>query len=153
MVFAELAGGAHSVVRLESAAIMTVSRRAPAHVSRPHVGWLLLPWLTVAGCGQPPAETDAVPSTAATQPAAERAPSQLGLCAACHGRDGIAVAENTPDLAGRERSELLAAMEEYLDGRRDHAPMRAMLGPIRPVDREALADWFAAQPAASAAPP
>jgi len=70
----------------------------------------------------------------------------LGLCASCHGRDGIAVMANTPSLAGRDRDELLAAMQAYLDGTRDYAPMRAMLGPIRPADRQHLADWFAAQP-------
>jgi cytochrome c553 len=31
--------------------------------------------------------------------------------------------------------------------------MRAMLGPIRPADRERLADWYAAQPAAAGAAP
>lgn len=157
MAFAELAGGVHSVVRLESAAIMPASRDAPEHVVRPYPCWLLLPWLLLAGCGQTPPEAPAeIPEAAVSAtpaPAGTRAPHQLGLCAACHGRDGIAVAANTPNLAGRDRDELLAAMAEYLDGRRDYAPMRAMLGPIRPADREALADWFAAQPPAPAVAP
>ncbi len=80
------------------------------------------------------------------------APARLGLCASCHGRDGIAIAADAPDLAGRDRNQLLDAMQAYLDGRRDHGPMRAMLGPIRPEERELLADWFAAQaPAADTA--
>jgi len=85
---------------------------------------------------------------AAAARAEPQPPGQLGLCASCHGRDGIAVAPNTPSLAGRPAEELLEAMQAYLDGRRDYPPMRAMLGPIRPVDREALAHWFAAQPPA-----
>jgi cytochrome c553 len=89
-------------------------------------------------------------STAADSPAGPAPPNQLGLCASCHGRDGIAVIAGTPNLAGRPREELLAAMQAYLDGTRDYAPMRAMLGPIRPEQRERLADWFAAQPAPSA---
>jgi cytochrome c553 len=103
-----------------------------------------------AGCGRAPesgAATTAAAVPAATGPAA---PTQLGLCAACHGRDGIAVIPGTPNLAGRDRAELLAAMQAYLDGSRDYPPMRAMLGPIRPADRERLADWYAAQPAPSA---
>lgn len=75
------------------------------------------------------------------------APARLGLCASCHGRDGLAIAADAPDLAGRDREQLLDAMQAYLDGRREHGPMRAMLGPIRPAERELLADWFAAQPA------
>lgn len=108
------------------------------------------------GCGREtaPVETTA-PTPVATLAGATGAvpPSQLGLCASCHGRDGIAVMANTPSLAGRDREELLAAMRAYLDGTRDFAPMRAMLGPIRPADRERLADWFAAQaPAPVGAP-
>jgi len=78
-------------------------------------------------------------------------PARLGLCASCHGRDGIAIAADAPDLAGRPRQELLDAMQAYLDGRRDHGPMRAMLGPIRPAEHERLADWYAAQTPAAAA--
>jgi cytochrome c553 len=99
-----------------------------------------------AGCGRTPAPGDApgTPTAAASGP---DAPAQLGLCASCHGRDGIAVIPGTPNLAGRDRADLLAAMQAYLDGSRDYPPMRAMLGPVRPADRERLADWYAAQPA------
>lgn len=115
-------------------------------------------WLTpllavlvgLAGCERAsgPAEAPAAPATAATGPAA---PGQLGLCASCHGREGVSVIPGTPNLAGRDRDELLAAMQAYLDGSRDYPPMRAMLGPIRPADRERLADWYAAQAAPDAA--
>ena len=72
-------------------------------------------------------------------------PRQLGLCASCHGRTGIATAANAPDLAGRDRDELLAAMQAYTDGTRNYPPMRAMLGSISDGDRERLADWYASQ--------
>ncbi|MBX3724362.1 MAG: cytochrome C [Xanthomonadales bacterium] len=85
--------------------------------------------------------------TAESQPAAEpAAPARLGQCAACHGRDGRSTIANVPDLAGRDAAELLDAMAAYLDGRRDYPPMRAMLGPIRVEEREALANWYARQP-------
>jgi cytochrome c553 len=107
---------------------------------------LLAVLASLAGCGRAPAPAPepAVSTALASGPAA---PAQLGLCASCHGRDGIAVIPDTPNLAGRDRAELLAAMQAYLDGSRDYPPMRAMLGPIRPADRERLADWFAAQQA------
>lgn len=95
---------------------------------------------SMAGCGGSP------PPDRVAGNADDAAPAQLGLCASCHGRDGRAVMANTPDLAGRDRDELLAAMQAYLDGSRDYPPMRAMLSPIRPADRERLADWYAAQP-------
>ena len=108
------------------------------------------------GC-EPASQQAPASSAAAAHPAAVEAatidlppPRQLGLCASCHGRDGRAVMANTPHLAGRDRDELLAAMQAYLDGSRDYAPMRAMLSPIAPVERERLADWFAAQPAVAA---
>lgn len=82
-------------------------------------------------------------SQAADEPGA---PARLGQCAACHGRDGRSTIANVPDLAGRDAAELLDAMAAYLDGRRDYPPMRAMLGPIRPAEREALAQWYARQP-------
>lgn len=104
-----------------------------------------------AGCGRAP-ESGATTTVAVPAAPGPAAPAQLGLCAACHGRDGIAVIPGTPNLAGRDRAELLAAMQAYLDGRRDYPPMRAMLGPIRPADRERLADWYAAQPAPPSAP-
>jgi cytochrome c553 len=109
--------------------------------------WILAFAAGLPGCGQdsmPPAVADppAVPAVVAT---GRTPPAQLGLCASCHGRDGIAVIADTPSLAGRDRDELLRAMKAYLDGTRDYPPMRAMLGPIRPADRERLADWFAAQ--------
>jgi len=108
----------------------------------------------LAGCGPEPAPASAAPAAPASQADApgDAPPTQLGLCASCHGRDGIAVMANTPDLAGRDRDDLLAAMQAYLDGSRDYPPMRAMLGPIRPIDRERLADWFAAQAPPPAAP-
>lgn len=117
---------------------------------------LSLPALLATACSGPasePASERPASSRAPVTATDPRAPAQLGLCASCHGRDGIAVAPDTPNLAGRPSAELLAAMQAYLDGSRQHAPMRAMLGPIRAVDREALAEWFAAQPAPAAPTP
>src|SRR5690606_24651181 len=72
----------------------------------------------LAGCGPEPAPASAAPAAPASQADApgDAPPTQLGLCASCHGRDGIAVMANTPDLAGRDRDDLLAAMQAYLDG-------------------------------------
>lgn len=118
----------------------------------------LLAWVAgLSGCGRDVVDTPhpASPEVAPMATTGPAPPAQLGLCASCHGRDGMAVIANTPHLAGRDRDELLAAMQDYLDGTRDYAPMRAMLTPIRPAERERLADWFAAQtpPPTAEAPP
>ena len=81
-------------------------------------------------------------STAATLPAP---PARLGLCAACHGRDGRATVTDAPHLAGQKASYLLDAMRQYRDGKRDHAVMRTVLGPLDPDELEALAQWYASQ--------
>ncbi len=74
-------------------------------------------------------------------------PAQLGLCAACHGSDGIARQPGVPNLAGQPAGYLLKAMHEYRDGTRDAALMRGALGPISAQQLQALAAWYAAQPA------
>jgi cytochrome c553 len=83
----------------------------------------------------------------ATPPAA---PSRLGLCAACHGRDGIAVMPGAPNLAGQRLDYLRDVLQQYRDGRRDVAGIRAAVGPLSDAELDALARWYAAQPARGA---
>jgi cytochrome c553 len=50
-------------------------------------------------------------------------------CASCHGKDGNASAEDMPTLAGQDQAYLVKAMKAYMNGQRDHGPMRtAMAG-------------------------
>lgn len=84
---------------------------------------------------------------AAAQPAPPPAqPAQLGLCAACHGEDGFARIPGAPNLAGQPYQYLLQALQEYHDGGRNVAVMRAAVGPLTKADMQALAQWYAAQP-------
>jgi cytochrome c553 len=79
-------------------------------------------------------------------------PARLGLCAACHGSDGIAVVPGAPNLAGQRLDYLRDAMAQYRDGRRDVAAMRAAIGPLSAAELEQLARWYAAQPGARGRP-
>lgn len=72
-------------------------------------------------------------------------PARLGLCAACHGRDGVATVPGVPNLAGQRLDYLRDALAQYHDGRRDVAVMRAALGPLSAAQIDALARWYAAQ--------
>jgi cytochrome c553 len=72
-------------------------------------------------------------------------PTQLGLCAACHGEDGHAHIPGAPNLAGQPYAYLLQALHEYRNGERKVPVMRAATGPLSEQDMQALAHWFAAQ--------
>ncbi|MDF3983925.1 c-type cytochrome [Luteibacter sp. PPL201] len=79
-------------------------------------------------------------------------PARLGLCAACHGEDGMARIPGAPNLAGQKRDYLRAALAQYRDGRRDIPMMRAAVGPLTDAELDQLADWFSAQTPAKGAP-
>jgi len=81
----------------------------------------------------------------ATLAAAPAKPARLGLCAACHGETGIAVAKGIPNLAGQDRDYLIAALGQYKSGERKAAVMRAAVGSLNDADIAALADWYSAQ--------
>lgn len=73
-------------------------------------------------------------------------PGRLGMCVACHGENGIALAKGTPHLAGQDREYLRESLSQYRAGERKAAVMRASAGALSLKDIEQLADWYAAQP-------
>jgi cytochrome c553 len=73
-------------------------------------------------------------------------PARIGLCAACHGENGIATSPGVPHLAGQERDYLAGALRQYRSGERSAAAMRAAAGALSDADIAALADWYSAQP-------
>jgi cytochrome c553 len=73
-------------------------------------------------------------------------PARLGLCAACHGENGIAAAAGIPHLAAQDRAYLADALRQYRSGTRNAAAMRAAAGALSDADIEALAAWYASQP-------
>lgn len=86
-----------------------------------------------------------LPAAFAGATAAAPRPAQLGLCAACHGEDGISRAPGTPHLAGQDEQYLVDALNQYRSGRRDVAAMRAVSGALSAADIAALARWYSAQ--------
>jgi cytochrome c553 len=80
-------------------------------------------------------------------------PARLGLCAACHGADGMATMAGAPNLAGQKQDYLREALRQYRDGRRDVAVMRAATGPLSDAELDQLAAYFSAlTPRAKASP-
>jgi cytochrome c553 len=72
-------------------------------------------------------------------------PARLGLCAACHGENGMARIPGAPNLAGQKLDYLREALRQYRDGRRDIPVMRAATGPLSDAELDQLAEWFSAQ--------
>ena len=105
---------------------------------------LILPFAaaSLAACADP-----AAPTAAAAAPVADASrPAKLGLCVACHGEDGISRAPGTPHLAGQDRQYLERALGDYRSGKRQQVPMTSLANSLQPVDVQALAAWYAAQP-------
>lgn len=90
-------------------------------------------------------DTDASAS-AETANGSTEAPRQLGMCASCHGVNGIASLPGYPHLAGQDRTYLRVALLQYKSGARIHAPMQAVVGVLGEDDLDALALWYAQQP-------
>jgi len=73
-------------------------------------------------------------------------PAKLGLCASCHGENGISRTPGTPHLAGQDETYLRKALGDYRSGARKVAPMSSIANQLQPKDIAAFAKWYAAQP-------
>lgn len=73
-------------------------------------------------------------------------PPQLGMCASCHGVDGIALSPGNPHLAGQDEAYLRLSLQKYKSGERRHPPMQAVVGALQDADLDALSRWYASQP-------
>ena len=78
-------------------------------------------------------------------------PARLGLCAACHGENGIATTSGIPNLAAQNHEYLVAALRQYRSGERTAQAMRAVSGSLSDADIDSLAAWYATQPGSGAA--
>ncbi len=79
-------------------------------------------------------------------PAYADKPAKLGLCAACHGENGISRIAGTPHLAGQDENYLRKALNDYRSGARKVAPMSSIANQLQPKDIASFAKWYAAQP-------
>jgi cytochrome c553 len=83
----------------------------------------------------------AAPSSASADAAAGRTKAQM--CATCHGANGLAVAPNTPHLAGQPEPYLVDQLKAYRSGKRAHEVMSVVAKPLTDADIADLAAWFA----------
>ena len=64
-------------------------------------------------------------------------------CAVCHGPLGVAIAPDTPNLAGQPERYLSEQLKAYRSGKRSHEVMSLMAKPLSDDDIAGLAAWFA----------
>ncbi len=69
--------------------------------------------------------------------------AKAAACTMCHGPLGIAVAPDTPNLAGQPESYLAGQLRAYRGGARKHEVMSLMARPLTAADIANLAAWFA----------
>jgi cytochrome c553 len=81
------------------------------------------------------------PSTALADAEAGRAKAQM--CTPCHGANGLAVAPNTPHLAGQPEPYLVDQLKAYRSGKRAHEVMAVVARPLTDAEIADLAAWFA----------
>jgi cytochrome c553 len=66
-------------------------------------------------------------------------------CSVCHGRDGVAVRANTPDIGGLDAEYIAEQLADYRRGARVHPEMNVVAGPLSDQQIAHLAAWYAAQ--------
>ncbi|MEO8803004.1 MAG: cytochrome c [Rudaea sp.] len=67
-------------------------------------------------------------------------------CEACHGKDGNAIADQYPRLAGQYHDYLAQALREYRSGDRQNPIMGGFAKPLSDAEIDALSRYFAAMP-------
>ena len=96
-------------------------------------------------------------ATAATIPAAAQVPAPnldagraraTTVCAACHGANGVSVADAIPNLAGQKQAYLEAQLRALKSGARKNAVMNAIAAQLAPEDITNVAAFFSSLPGA-----
>lgn len=83
----------------------------------------------------------ALPGAAlAADAAAGRVKAQA--CAVCHGPLGIAVAPETPNLAGEPEGYIARQLRAFRNGKRQHEVMAVIAKPLSDEEIDDLAAWF-----------
>lgn len=65
-----------------------------------------------------------------------------GMCAGCHGSQGISNSDIYPNLAGQKKSYLASALKAYRDKTRTNGMMNAMASSLKDQDIEDIAGYF-----------
>jgi cytochrome c553 len=81
----------------------------------------------------------------------EAGKTKAGVCAACHGAEGVSMNALWPSLAGQGAPYIVAQLRNFKEGRRNNPLMNAQAMALSDQDMNDLAAYFAALPPASQA--
>jgi cytochrome c553 len=70
----------------------------------------------------------------------------IAACNVCHGRYGVAVMPSAANLAGQAREYLVAQLQNFRNGRRQHEVMSVIAAQLKDGEIEDLAAWFSSIP-------
>jgi cytochrome c553 len=94
--------------------------------------WALIPLLLIAVAG----------TAKASPPSADEGKAISGMCATCHGDNGIAVDSSYPNLAGQNYQYLVKAIERFKNGQRPNDVMHSMTIGLSEKQVRDLAAYF-----------
>ncbi len=69
----------------------------------------------------------------------------IEVCVACHGKDGVGLTPDYPNLSGQHADYLVRALRDYQTGNRKNAIMPPFVGQLSAADIAAAAAYYAAQ--------
>ena len=84
----------------------------------------------------------AVASNVAVAGDAAAGKAKAGMCAGCHGANGIGNAPANPNLAGQKAQYLEAQIKAFRDGTRKNATMNAMAKNLTDADAANIAAYY-----------
>ncbi len=73
------------------------------------------------------------------------APKAVQTCVACHGKDGIGILPEYPNLAGQHADYLRNSLQGYKSGQRKNPIMAGMAAALTPQDIVELANYYSSQ--------
>ena len=73
----------------------------------------------------------------------DKGKAKSAACAACHGADGIGIADIYPNLAGQKEAYILSQLKAFRDGQRKNAMMSPMVKGLSDDDLANLAAYYA----------
>jgi cytochrome c553 len=73
------------------------------------------------------------------------APPKVVICGSCHGKNGVGITGDYPNLAGQHADYVARALHEYQRGDRKNAVMPAFAAGLTPGEIEEIAQYFSKQ--------
>ncbi|WMS87996.1 c-type cytochrome [Pleionea litopenaei] len=77
----------------------------------------------------------------------EKGKQKALICGSCHGKDGVGIAENIPNLAGQKETYLALQLLAFRDGFRKNMQMTPMAKGLTDEDIQNIAAFYASLPA------